>query len=100
MNITTPAGKDERLWQIASKRASFKKHFITYLIINIFLWAFWYFNGDNTGFNLQKGNIPWPLFTTLGWGLGVAFHFAGAYLFHDNNSVENEYQKLSNNQNK
>jgi hypothetical protein len=38
------------------------------------------------------------MFTTLGWGLGVAFHFARAYLYNETNSVEQEYQKLKNKQ--
>src|SRR5690349_1707888 len=31
--------KDEKLWRIAKKRAEFKKHLYTYIIINAFLWA-------------------------------------------------------------
>lgn len=42
----TPEGKDPQLWDIAQRRASFKRHFTTYLIVNAFLWAVWYFTGD------------------------------------------------------
>ena len=35
----TPEGKDPVLWEIARKRASFKTHALTYIIINIFLWG-------------------------------------------------------------
>ncbi|HAX47842.1 MAG TPA: hypothetical protein DCX92_02540, partial [Bacteroidetes bacterium] len=30
--------RDERLWKLAKKRAEFKKHLLTYFIVNIFLW--------------------------------------------------------------
>lgn len=92
-----PEGKDPILWEIAQKRASFKVHLAAYLIVNLFLWALWYF----TGANWRDGSFfPWPLWTTLGWGIGVAFHFVAAYVFPRANSVENEYQKLKNQQNK
>jgi len=97
-----PEGKDPELWEIAQKRAGFKKHVTTYIIINAFLWALWYFTGNQSG-NLDiskwtSGNLPWPLWSTLGWGIGLAFHFAGAYLFHGSNSVDREYEKLKSRQ--
>jgi hypothetical protein len=45
-------------------------------------------------------HYPWPIWTTLGWGIGLAFHFAGAYIFPRANSVESEYQKLKDQQKK
>ncbi|MBK6380401.1 MAG: hypothetical protein IPF72_12080 [Chitinophagaceae bacterium] len=36
----------------------------------------------------------------IGWGIGLAFHFAGAYVFPKANSVEREYEKLKNQKNK
>ena len=90
-----PVGKDPELWELAQKRAGFKSHFIAYVIVNAFLWAMWYFSGQR----IYHGSaIPWPLWTTLGWGIGLAFHFAGAYIFPKGNSVEREYQKLKNKQ--
>lgn len=92
-----PEGKDPVLWEIAQKRASFKSHFISYVIVNGFLWAIWFFSGNNNmmDFNPMTGNLPWPIWPTLGWGIGLAFHFAGAYVFPRVNSVETEYEKLS-----
>ena len=97
-----PQQRDEQLWQLAKKRASFKRHVVTYLIVNAFLWATWYFTGNRYhDFNdWEWHHYPWPIWTTIGWGIGLAFHFAGAYIFHQTNSVENEYQKLKNKQNK
>jgi hypothetical protein len=102
-----PDGKDPELWEIAQKRASFRNHFITYVIINGFLWGIWFFTFDRghamdieIGMPDFRHHYPWPIWTTLGWGIGVAFHFANAYIFPKSNAVEREYQKLKNQQNK
>ncbi len=99
-----PEGKDPELWEIAQKRASFKTHLVSYVIVNAFLWALWYFRGNHAGdFDLNDWSghrFPWPIWTTLGWGIGLAFHFAAAYIFPKANSVEREYEKLKNQQKK
>lgn len=92
-----PEGKDPVLWEIAQRRASFKKHASTYVIINIFLWAMWYFTGDHSG-KTEDFNYPWPIWTTLGWGIGIAFHYVSAYVSPKVNSTEREYEKLKNKQ--
>lgn len=89
-----PEGKDPMLWEIAQKRASFKTHLGTYVIMNGFFWAVWYFSGSHYG---HQG-LPWPVWPMIGWGIGLAFHFAAAYVFPASNSVEKEYQKLKNRQ--
>lgn len=94
---SVPEGKDPELWEIAQKRAGFKNHATTYVIVNAFLWAIWYFTGDHITGNIWN-NYPWPIWTTVGWGIGLAFHFAGAYVFPKVNSTEREYQKLKNKQ--
>jgi hypothetical protein len=33
---------------------------------------------------------------TLGWGIGLAFHFYGAYYGNKYDSVQKEYEKLKN----
>ena len=41
------------------------------------------------------GPIPWPIWPTLGWGLGVAFNYFDAYSSPDKQSaIEREYEKL------
>ena len=94
-----PEGTDPILWEIAQKRASFKNHLITYLIVNAFLWGIWFFTGNQhnmfTSGNYNTNNYPWPIWTSLGWGIGLAFHFAGAYIFPKANSVQKEYEKLN-----
>jgi len=77
---------DRDLWRIATKRAAFKKHFAVYVITNAFLWAIWFFTNRN--------GYPWPIWPTLGWGLGVAINYANAYLFSGKSLVNKEYEAL------
>lgn len=91
-----PEGKDPVLWNIAQKRASFKRHAATYTIVNLFLWGIWYFTGSQD-FGAPANHYPWPIWTTLGWGVGLAFNYAAAYINPQGNLTETEYQKLKNN---
>ena len=90
-----PEGKDPQLWEIAQKRADFKSHLISYIIVNGFFWALWFFTGNDVQ---EEEYFPWPIWPMLGWGIGLAFHFADAYFFPRANSIEKEYQKLKNQQ--
>jgi len=93
MNYHQPAheGKDPQLWDIAQRRASFKRHFATYFIMSAFFWVLWYFTG---GPDYNRGHLPWPVWPTLGWGIGISFHYMGAYVTPRSNSVDKEYEKL------
>ncbi len=82
--------KDKQLWEIAQKRAGFKSHLITYVLVNTFLWILWAINGAKH----YGGSIPWPVWPTLGWGIGIVSHYLGAYVYPKSNSVEREYEKL------
>ena len=86
--------RDKELWEIAQKRASFKTHLMTYILINIFLWILWAI----TGAERNHSGVPWPLWATLGWGIGIISHYMGAYVYPKSNSVEREYEKLKNKQ--
>ena len=89
-----PEGKDPELWEIAQKRASFKSHLVTYILVNGFFMALWYFTGDHYD---NDEFFPWPVWSMLGWGVVLAFDFADAYIFTEAHSVEKEYQKLKKN---
>jgi hypothetical protein len=91
-----PEGKDPQLWQLAQRRASFKRHAATYVIVNVFLWAIWYLSGAHN----HGGGIPWPAWSSLGWGIGLASHYAGAYLTTGPASVDKEYERLKQTQSK
>lgn len=88
--------QDDQLWRIAKKRVKFKRHLATYLIVNGFLWALWWFTQEKSEMEYE---MPWPAWSSLGWGIGLAFSYYGAY--HDNrdDDIIKEYQKLKNNKN-
>ncbi len=95
-NQSTPEGKDPQLWKLAEARASFKSHLATYLIMSVFFWVVWYFTGaerHGTGF-------PWPVWPMFGWGIGLLFHYMGAYVTPKSNGAEREYGKLMQQKNK
>lgn len=85
------SGRDPELWAIAKRRAGFKTHLGTYIVVNGFLWAIWFFSDSNPKFD---GKFPWPIWSTLGWGIGLLFHFLGAYVYPRETSTEKEYEKL------
>lgn len=87
--------KDPELWELAQKRASFKSHLTVYTIMNIFFWGVWYFTNNNYN---GEDRFPWPVWPMFGWGIGLFFHFMGAYVYPKNYSVEREYKKLKNKQ--
>ena len=93
---TAPQGKDPELWEQAQKRVSFKRHLTTYIIVNLFLWILWFL----TDRDYDGGYFPWPVWPTVGWGIGLAFNYIGVYVIPGSQSVEKEYQKLSDKNNK
>jgi hypothetical protein len=91
-----PEGKDPQLWHLAQKRVSFKNHLAVYVVVNLFFWVLWYITGSRV---YEGGGFPWPVWPLFGWGIGLLFHFIGAYVNTGNNTLEKEYEKL-NHQNK
>jgi hypothetical protein len=82
---------DEELWRMASKRAKFQRNFVSYFIINGFLWLVWWFTSGTHGYNLD---FPWPLWPMMGWGIGLAFQYLEAYGGGKNDLVNKEFEKL------
>jgi len=90
--------KDPELWKIAQKRAGFRTHVLIYFIMTILFWTIFYISlrYNNTP-PAQRDIIPWPIWPTVLWGIGVIINYRIAY--KNNNSVaEKEYQKLKNKQ--
>jgi hypothetical protein len=86
------SGKDPHLWEIAKRRASFKYHLRTYIIVIGFLWAIWFFSGSEPV--MTRAKYPWPIWPTAGWGIGLLFHYLGAYVYPREKGAEEEYEKL------
>lgn len=79
--------RDETLWQVASRRAAFKRSFISYLVVNAFLVGVWYFtSGPQSYF--------WPIWPILGWSIGVVMQYVNAYYGTRMFSTEQEYERL------
>ena len=91
--IDNKQDRDPILWEIAEKRASFKNHVGTYIVVIGFLWSIWFFTGGRT---YGAHSIPWPVYPMLGWGIGLAFHFFGAYVYPKSNSTQREYERMIN----
>lgn len=82
--------RDENLWKMARARASFKRSFMIYIVVNIFLWAIWAITGMRGGFY-----FPWPVFVTAGWGIGMFFNWYNVYFGWKDKLVLSEYEKLT-----
>ncbi|MFC4262625.1 2TM domain-containing protein [Ferruginibacter yonginensis] len=99
-NLQQPINeKDEALWRLAKKRIKFKRSVLSYIIVNAFLWALWFYGNESDTPMRGSFNWPWPLWVSIGWGIGLAFQFSEAYMFPKSNAIEKEYEKLKNNSN-
>ena len=81
--------KDEMLWKLAKRRAGFKWSFLMYVLVNAMLVAIWYLTSGTDSYF-------WPVWSMLGWGLGIAIQYFEAYHGSKIFSVQNEYEKLKN----
>ncbi len=89
--------KNTMLWEIARKRASFKRHLFTYLVINAFFVALWMFSWWRNDMQIHF----WPFWPIAGWGIGLVFHGLDAYgALGMMSSTEREYEKLKQQQEK
>jgi type VI protein secretion system component VasK len=85
--------RDEKLWEIAKRRADFQNSLIGFVVITVLCWAIWYLTG---GRHTGPRGTPWPLWVMLGLGIGLAFKFMKAYKTDKNTLAEQEYEKLKN----
>ena len=83
---------DEELRKKAEKNVEEKIglyiHISVFLLVNILLYVIWWTTGP--------GSFPWPIFATIGWGIGVVAHIIVTFGTGMDNSkmVEKEYQRL------
>ena len=52
-------------------REDFRMHLLVYVLVNLLLWGIWFVN--------QTPGVPWPLYATVGWGIGLAAHWYSVY---------------------
>jgi hypothetical protein len=69
-----PTGDDQSLRDLAFKRVKdrrdFQGHLVAYVVVNLFLWGLWAMTSG-------LGSYPWPVWVTLGWGIGVVMNWWG-----------------------
>ena len=58
---------------IAKEKRGFYIHFIIYIIVNIGIFAQWWYITGGEGF-------AWPITTTIGWGIGIIAHFIAVFV--------------------
>jgi hypothetical protein len=66
------------------ERNEFYIHLAVYIIANIMLWIMWGFTSDLFSAILSGGGwdyngLPWPIFPTMGWGIGIVAHGLTVY---------------------
>ena len=47
-------------------KRGFNAALVSYVVVNAFLWAIWALSDS-------RSMPPWPIWVTLGWGIGMAF---------------------------
>jgi 2TM domain len=72
---TTPEELREQALRRLKKRRDFKAHVVVYLLVNSFVWGIWVVIGATSG-----SWWPWPVFVTLGWGIGLAMNAWDVYV--------------------
>lgn len=71
---------DEELRKLAINRLkakrAFRTHLFSFVVVITMLWVIWLV----TAITASGGAwFPWPIFPTLGWGIGLAFNWHAAY---------------------
>jgi hypothetical protein len=52
------------------QRNEFYTHLVSFVAVNLMLWGIWLVTG---------ASFPWPMFVTLGWGIGLFAHASQIY---------------------
>jgi hypothetical protein len=58
---------------IVKEKRGFYIHFIIYILVNIGIYAQWWYITGGEGF-------AWPITTTIGWGIGIIAHFIAVFV--------------------
>lgn len=93
-SLAPDASRDQRLWQVAKARTKFQSHLVTYLVVNAGLWALWAFTTQAFEPRFQD-SLPWPIWSTMFWGVGLAAQGLAAYGNHNRGErTQREYERL------
>jgi hypothetical protein len=80
----------EKAEKIAEEKVGFYVHLSSYIMVNLFLAAIWYFTSGPSTF-------PWFIFPLFGWGIGIVAHGVSAFAggSFQEKLAEKEYKKLN-----
>jgi hypothetical protein len=81
--------KAQLLWRKARRRVRFKRFFILAILVSLASWFYWY-----KFMIAADAGIPWPFLLTAVLVILLLILFLRAYVFSNDQSVINEYQKL------
>lgn len=84
----TPRPDDELRTRAEARvkaREDFRIHLLIYVLVNAFLWVIWLTTD-------RGGGVPWPAFSSIGWGIGIVAHWWTVYGVDDERR-EAEIQK-------
>jgi hypothetical protein len=84
---------DEQITRMAKARVAFKMHLLVYVAVNVFLMLVWMTAGGMDWGAGSNGSGYWPMWTHLGWGLGLAIHGFTTY-GPASNMLQREEDKL------
>jgi thiol:disulfide interchange protein len=59
-------------------RKGFRIHLLVFLLTIPAIWIIWL---------LTEQTYPWPLWQTLGWTIGIWFHYLGAFVFKKSTNI-------------
>ena len=91
-----PLQRDPDLWQKAKARAKFQAHLLSYLFVNATLWVIWAFTAPHHAHRGFHSEIPWPLWISFFWGLGLIKRGIAAYGgFSYEQRTQREYERLT-----
>ena len=76
---------DSELYEQAKSQVGFKRHALTYVLVNLLLIGVDY---------MDNSRLDWFWFPLLGWGIGLAFHGISTYWTQSLFSVEKEMEAL------
>ena len=76
---------EQQIYEKARRRVAFRIHFITFILGTIINWLVWM---------VYPTQHVWPIWPTLGWGIGIASHYLGVFYPGSIFSVEKEIQKM------
>ena len=72
---STPEALREQALRRVKKRRDLHTHAFVYLTVNVLLWGIWAVIGATA-----HSWFPWPLWVTLGWGVGLLFNAWDVYV--------------------